>query len=109
MDRRTEEARAREMAGPGGFTLERMLSIMQVLLRDAAGEARATTDARDSVLSADVFMQVTSLVSINLLAHSNGVDSLDCAGRYYCNVGDELAKRVAKNVCVPLDKYVVYA
>lgn len=72
MDRRTEEARAREMAGPGGFTLERMLSIMQVLLRDAAGEARATTDARDNVLSADVFMQVPD-VTVN--QRLQGLDS----------------------------------
>jgi hypothetical protein len=58
MDRRTEQAKARALAGPVGFTLERLLAIMQTLVRDAALDAVGDSAARDEQLSADVFMQV---------------------------------------------------
>lgn len=51
---------------------------------------------------------MTSLVSLNLLSQ-HSTDVLDGSPKYFCNVGDELAGRVAQNVRVPLNKYVVYA
>jgi len=108
MDRRMEDARAKEMAGPGSFPIERLLAIMQVLVQDATEDTKSSQREQDDLLAADPFMQVTSLVSLNLLSHG-GKDILDAGTQYTCNIGDELACRLAKNVCVPLEKYVIYA
>ena len=51
MDRRTEEAKARALAGPVGFTLERLLAIMQV--RVCVVIRRTTAPLLFSALSAE--------------------------------------------------------
>jgi origin recognition complex subunit 5 len=48
------------------------------------------------------------MVALGLLTRVGGADALD-APRYRCDVGNDLARKIAANVRVNLDNYLFYA
>ena len=62
-----ESAREAALKGPQSFPLERMLAVFWHLLRgaDDSGGAGASDESQQA---SDVFMQITSLVSLRLLS-----------------------------------------
>jgi origin recognition complex subunit 5 len=72
---------------------------------DEAGAG--SEDLARELLSADVFMQISSMVSLGLLSRVGGADSLESA-RYRCDIGDDLAQKIAANLRVKLANYLSY-
>lgn len=70
-----EEAREAQLKGPHSFPLERLLAIFWTLLET---ESAAQDDGPDISMqdkqSCEVFMQITSLVSLRLLSQVAGSD-----------------------------------
>ncbi|KAK3246851.1 hypothetical protein CYMTET_43631 [Cymbomonas tetramitiformis] len=106
LDRRTEQARAASLSGPRSFRLERLLNIFRRIALDADSSDRGVS--KHDLLSADIFVQISSLVSLKLLDRI-GTNVLDGTCQYYCNIGEELCQRIAKNVKIPIENYLVYA
>jgi origin recognition complex subunit 5 len=52
-------------------------------------------------------MQISSMVSLGLLSRVGGADSLESA-RYRCDIGDDLAQKIAANLRVKLANYLSY-
>lgn len=100
MERKEAEAHEQQMKGPGSFPLERLLAIFRCIvvesdsapsngfgsfhsgplfngnLEEAEGDGHMTEE-----LSADVLMQLSTLVSVNLLSKSS-TNPLDGNARY---------------------------
>eukprot|EP00854_Cymbomonas_tetramitiformis_P003820 gene3820-4774_t len=93
-------------AGPRSFRLERLLNIFRRIALDADSSDRGVS--KHDLLSADIFVQISSLVSLKLLDRI-GTNVLDGTCQYYCNIGEELCQRIAKNVKIPIENYLVYA
>lgn len=112
MERKEAEAHEQQMKGPGSFPLERLLAIFRCIvvesdsapsngfgsfhsgplfngnLEEAEGDGHMTEE-----LSADVLMQLSTLVSVNLLSKSS-TNPLDGNARYRCNVDGNLIQKV---------------
>lgn len=69
---------------------------------DAGGD-----DLARELLSADVFMQISSMVALGLLTRVSGGDALEGV-RYRCDIGNDLARKIATNLRVNLDNYLFY-
>uniref|UniRef100_A0A7I4F7I2 Orc1-like AAA ATPase domain-containing protein n=1 Tax=Physcomitrium patens TaxID=3218 RepID=A0A7I4F7I2_PHYPA len=126
MERKEAEAHEQQMKGPGSFPLERLLAIFRCIvvesdsapsngfgsfhsgplfngnLEEAEGDGHMTEE-----LSADVLMQLSTLVSVNLLSKSS-TNPLDGNARYRCNVDGNLIQKVARSVQFPLSKYLLH-
>ncbi|CAL8467061.1 g6597 [Coccomyxa elongata] len=106
-DKQAEAAAEAKLRGPHTFPLERLMGTYWELLY-AQGEHQGVcpnAEEHRDALSADVFLQISSLVSLRFLSQAEG--ELD-EPKYACNVSDELAERIAKNVKVSLKDYVFY-
>jgi origin recognition complex subunit 5 len=111
MERKEAEAHEQQMKGPGSFPLERLLAIFRCIvvenvdsahgfgqfgspshpnlnLEEAEGDGDVTEE-----LSADVLMQLSTLVSVNLLSKSS-TNPLEGNARYRCNVDGNLIQKV---------------
>jgi origin recognition complex subunit 5 len=64
-------------------------------------------DLARELLSADVFMQISSMVALGLLTRVSGGDPLEGV-RYRCDIGNELAQKIAANLRVELKNYLFY-
>ena len=80
--------------------------LLAIFLRTGLPGKSAVDLARE-LLSADVFMQISSMVSLGLLSRVGGADSLESA-RYRCDIGDDLAQKIAANLRVKLANYLSY-
>ena len=107
-DRQQDRASAAALEGPGAFNLERLLAYFRIVTKQAYDEDDAGSEelARE-LLSADVFMQISSMVALGLLTRVSGADALDSV-RYRCDIGDDLARKIAANLRVNLDNYLFY-
>lgn len=107
-DRQQEAAASAALDGPGTFHLERLLAYFRVVTKQAYDEDDAGSDdlARE-LLSADVFMQISSMVSLGLLTRVSGGDALEGV-RFRCDIGNDLARKIAANLRVNLDNYLFY-
>ena len=108
-DRQQEAAATAAMEGPGTFNLERLLAYFRIVTKQAYDEDDAASEelARE-LLSADVFMQISSMVALGLLTRTSGSDALDGV-RFRCDVGNDMARKIAANLRVNLDNYLFYA
>ena len=88
--------------------MERLLAYFRMVTKQSYDEAGAgSEDLARELLSADVFMQISSMVSLGLLSRVGGADSLESA-RYRCDIGDDLAQKIAANLRVKLANYLSY-
>ena len=96
------------MEGPGTFNLERLLAYFRIVTKHAYDEDDAASEelARE-LLSADVFMQISSMVALGLLTRTSGSDALDGV-RFRCDIGNDMARKIAANLRVNLDNYLFY-
>ena len=107
-DRQQEAAATAALEGPRAFSLERLLAYFRMVTKQSYDEAGAgSEDLARELLSADVFMQISSMVSLGLLSRVGGADSLESA-RYRCDIGDDLAQKIAANLRVKLANYLSY-
>lgn len=107
-DRQQEAAATAAMEGPGTFNLERLLAYFRIVTKQAYDEDDAASEelARE-LLSADVFMQISSMVALGLLTRTSGSDALDGV-RFRCDIGNDMARKIAANLRVNLDNYLFY-
>ncbi|KAK9837270.1 hypothetical protein WJX81_002658 [Elliptochloris bilobata] len=102
-DRQAEAAKEARLRGPQAFPLERLLAVYWPLLRthlDVPPPAAAEQ-------SAEVLMQLTTLVSLRLLSRVSA-DPLD-EPRFACNIPEALARLLAANIGLDLSTYLLYA
>eukprot|EP00192_Tetraselmis_astigmatica_P018287 CAMPEP_0117677830 /NCGR_PEP_ID=MMETSP0804-20121206/16952_1 /TAXON_ID=1074897 /ORGANISM="Tetraselmis astigmatica, Strain CCMP880" /LENGTH=256 /DNA_ID=CAMNT_0005487135 /DNA_START=149 /DNA_END=919 /DNA_ORIENTATION=- len=104
-DKQAVAATAAMLAGPGSFDGERLLAIFWFILNNEEGSEE--TCSAFNTQSSEVFMQISSLVSLRLLSKVSCDNSLEKC-KYRCNVSDELANRLARNLKVELHKYLIY-
>ncbi|KAK9825488.1 hypothetical protein WJX74_001002 [Apatococcus lobatus] len=105
-DRQVEAAREARVQGPSPFALERLLYIFWGLLRCSCDDTDDEPFTPVDELSAGIFMQISTLVSLQLLTQVN--NELDLDIKYRCNVSDALAQKIASNVSIQLQQYVLY-
>ena len=107
-DRQQEAAATAAMEGPGTFNLERLLAYFRIVTKHAYDEDDAASEelARE-LLSADVFMQISGMVALGLLTRTSGSDALDGV-RFRCDIGNDMARKIAANLRVNLDNYLFY-
>ncbi|KAK9916502.1 hypothetical protein WJX75_003462 [Coccomyxa subellipsoidea] len=103
-DKQAESAAEAKLRGPHTFPLERLMATYWEL-RYAQGDTCPNSEEHQDAQSADVFLQISSLVSLRFLSQAEG--ELD-EPKYACNVSDELAEKIARNVRVSLNDYVFY-
>lgn len=107
-DRQQEAAASAALEGPRAFSLERLLAYFRMVTKQSYDEAGAgSEDLARELLSADVFMQISSAVALGLLSRVGGADPLESA-RYRCDIGDDLAQKIAANLRVNLNNYLSY-
>ncbi|KAK9824285.1 hypothetical protein WJX72_009173 [[Myrmecia] bisecta] len=106
-DKQAEAAKEAALKGTGSFPLARLLAIFGSLLEQQAEEVNFDTTAPREQQAVDVYMQISSLVALRLLSQVSG-DPLEDA-KYKCNISDDLAKRIARNVKLDLGPYLLYA
>ena len=107
-DRQQEAAASAALEGPRAFSLERLLAYFRMVTKQSYDEAGAgSEDLARELLSADVFMQISSAVALGLLSRVGGADPLESA-RYRCDIGDDLAQKIAANLRVNLHNYLSY-
>ena len=72
-DRQQDQASTAALEGPGAFNLERLLAYFRIVTKQAYDEDDAGSEelARE-LLSADVFMQISSMVALGLLTRVSG-------------------------------------
>ncbi|KAK9848238.1 hypothetical protein WJX84_012066 [Apatococcus fuscideae] len=105
-DRQVETAREARLQGPGLFALERLLYVFWGLLRCSCDDTDDEPFSPTDELSAGIFTQISSLVSLQLLTQVNSDADLEV--KYRCNVSDVLAHKIASNVSIQLQHYVLY-
>ncbi|CAM6034599.1 unnamed protein product [Sphagnum compactum] len=126
VEKKEAEAQKRQLRGPGSFPLERMLAIFRCIVvehddrypnglshllpsetsQQTEEAAAAAGGLLTEELTADVLMQVTTLVSVNLL-YKNSTNPLERLTRYCCNIDSELIQKIARSVNFPLSKYLL--
>lgn len=89
------------------FKLERLIAWFHFITRSACDEHGAeVADLEEELLSADVFMQISSMTQLGMLSINRG--SAMEGGLYQCNISRDLAERLAQNLGVHLDTYLKY-
>lgn len=111
LDRQTERALEMKLQGSHPFPLERMLNIFYYICEPKASMVQTPEDYRDGwckkLQHVEVTMQVTSLCALGLLT-CLGADPLT-APMYRCNVSEDLAYVIARNLKVSLNDYLKLA
>ena len=89
------------------FKLERLIAWFHFITRSTCDEHGAeVADLEEELLSADVFMQISSMTQLGLLSINRG--SAMEGGLYQCNVSRDLAEKLAQNLGVNLPTYLRY-
>ena len=106
-DRQQEAAATAAMEGPGTFNLERFWRFSHRHETRHDEDDAASEELARELLSADVFMQISSMVALGLLTRTSGSDALDGV-RFRCDIGNDMARKIAANLRVNLDNYLFY-
>jgi len=89
------------------FKLERLIAWFHFITRSVCDEHGAeVADLEEELLSADVFMQISSMTQLGLLSINRG--SAMEGGLYQCNISRDLAEKLAQNLRVNLATYLRY-
>lgn len=111
LDRQAEKSLEVKLRGTHPFPLERMLHIFYYISEPKASETPLPENYRtgwcEQMQHVDVLMQVSSLCSLGLLT-CMGVDPLT-APTFRCNVSEDLAYVIARNLNVSLNDYLKLA
>lgn len=109
-DRQTENAAEAALRGPHSFPLERLLQIFYCLY-DQHGPHEERNEGEIGIRNiafevqrAEISMQLTTLVSLQLLSTGGGDVLEGCSYRY--NLADDLAFAIASNVKLRLGDYL---
>lgn len=84
---------SRQLLGPQAFPLERMLAIFYSIIDDSV-------DA-----TSDIYMQISNLISHNLLTKVGGSDTLDNI-KCKCAIGYTAILGISKSVRFDINKYL---
>lgn len=110
-DRQTERAMEMKLQGSHPFPLERMLNIFYYICEPKTSMVQTPEDYRDGwckkLQHVEVTMQVTSLCTLGLLT-CLGADPLT-SPMYRCNVSEDLAYVIARNLKISLNDYLKLA
>ncbi|KAJ7538210.1 hypothetical protein O6H91_11G038400 [Diphasiastrum complanatum] len=115
MDKRNQELQEKHLKGPGSFPLERLLAIFHCISvgpimigsNKASLKLIDVDEGEPMECSADVLMQLSTLVRVNLILKGCS-DPLEGSARYRCNANDELMQKIARSVHFPLSKFLYY-
>lgn len=111
LDRQVERALEMKLQGSHPFPLERMMNIFYYICEPGQQKDQTTEKFREiwcfKLQHVDISMQVTSLCTLGLLT-CIGVDPLT-SPMYRCNVSEELAYLIARNLQVSLNDYLKLA
>lgn len=111
MDRQAERALDKKLRGSHVFPLERMLNIYYYICEPKSGNGFIPKEEHvewlDKLQEVEVLMQVTSLCSLGLLTCVGG-DPLT-GPSYRCDLSDDLAYKIARNLKVSLNDYIKLA
>ena len=106
-DRERERAAEAAVDGRRVFKLERLIACFHFITRQAYDEDGAeVADLEEELLSADVFMQISSMTQLGMLSINRG--SAMEGGLYQCNISRDLATKLAQNLGVNLNAYLKY-
>eukprot|EP00873_Tetraselmis_striata_P040157 jgi/Tetstr1/460421/TSEL_005682.t1 len=104
-DKQTEAAKEALLAGPKRFSSERLLAVLWGLLSsETEGDSFCSSE---NVQSSDIFTQLSAVTSLRLLSKVHAEEGLTSC-EYQCNVTESLAHKLARNLKVELNKYLVY-
>jgi origin recognition complex subunit 5 len=106
-DREREAAAEAAVEGRRVFKLERLIAWFHFITRSAYDEDGAeVADLEEELLSADVFMQISSMTQLGMLSINRG--SAMEGGLYQCNISRDLAQKLAQNLGVKLNTYLKF-
>ena len=106
-DRERDRAAEAAVEGRRVFKLERLIACFHFITRQAYDEDGAeVADLEEELLSADVFMQISSMTQLGMLSINRG--SAMEGGLYQCNISRDLATKLAQNLGVNLNAYLKY-
>lgn len=106
-DRERERAAEAAVDGRRVFKLERLIACFHFITRQIYDEDGAeVADLEEELLSADVFMQISSMTQLGMLSINRG--SAMEGGLYQCNISRDLATKLAQNLGVNLNAYLKY-
>jgi len=106
-DRERERAAEAAVEGRRVFKLERLIACFHFITRQIYDEDGAeVADLEEELLSADVFMQISSMTQLGMLSINRG--SAMEGGLYQCNISRDLATKLAQNLGVNLNAYLKY-
>ena len=125
MNRKAEKVQEAKLAGPGTFTVDRLMAILRSLfklegtyLEDADlmdeferdGGERAEDYIRSKVHSQETYQMIKTFTSQSLLSPGS-VDSGSMCSEHYrlqCNLKESAALKIAKSLGIQLADYLVY-
>lgn len=111
LDRQAERALDKKLRGSHAFPLERMLNIYYYICEPKSVDGFIPKEGHvewlDKLQEVEVLMQVTSLCSLGLLTCVGG-DPLT-GPSYRCDLSDDLAYKIARNLKVSLNDYIKLA
>lgn len=93
MQKKNTERTSNHILGPKPFPLDRMMAIFYSIV-----EGKVAT-------TANIFMQVSSLVSLHLLGHASGEDQIDTP-KYKCLVSLDFIRSIARTVNFDVMRYL---
>eukprot|EP00249_Psilotum_nudum_P013873 c24559_g1_i2 orf=463-1656(+) len=110
IEKKELERQEKLLKGPGSFPLERLLAIfscISVEMNEDLGVDILSMheDKCGMEVTADVLMQLSTLVNANLLTKGSS-DPLEGGARYRCNTDEELVQKVARSINFPLSRYL---
>jgi origin recognition complex subunit 5 len=104
-DRERDAAAEAAVEGRRAFKLERLIAWFHFITRSAYDDDGAeVADLEEELLSADVFMQISSMTQLGMLSINRGV-AME-GGLYQCNISRDLAQKLAQNLGVNLNTYL---
>jgi origin recognition complex subunit 5 len=111
MDRDVERSMAAKLRGTHPFPLERLLHIFYFVCEQHMPESDAPSETEDAYREwaaelqvSDVFVQISSLAALGFISRTTA-DILS-GPTFRCNISDDLAYEIAKNVDVRLNDYL---
>lgn len=111
MDRDVERSMAAKLRGTHPFPLERLLHIFYFICEQHMPESDSTLETEDAYRKwaaelqvSDVFVQISSLAALGFISKTTA--EILGGPTFRCNISDELAYEIAKNVDVRLNDYL---
>eukprot|EP00890_Picochlorum_soloecismus_P000288 jgi/Picsp_1/125/NSC_00125-R1_origin recognition complex subunit 5 len=111
MDRDVERSMAAKLRGTHSFPLERLLHIFYFVCEQHMPESDAAFETEDAYREwaaelqvSDVFVQISSLAALGFISRITA--EILGGATFRCNISDDLAYEIAKNVDVRLNDYL---